>query len=74
MVSAVCQNDVDWKEIIRHRNAVRTLPVSALTKTTSGNTNNTTSKNGHLVLSIFKKKQENDGVSDISFLFQMSKQ
>ena len=32
--------------------------------------NETNSKNGHLVFSIFKKKQENNGVGDISSLFQ----
>ena len=32
--------------------------------------NKTNSENGHLVFSIFKKKQENSGVGDISSLFQ----
>ena len=32
--------------------------------------NKTNSENGHLVFSIFKKKQENNGVGDISSLFQ----
>ena len=32
--------------------------------------NKTNSENGHLVFSIFKKKQENNGVGDILSLFQ----
>ena len=32
--------------------------------------NKTNSENGHLVFSVFKKRQENNGVGDISSLFQ----
>ena len=35
-------------------------------QTTSGNPNKTNFENGHLVFSIFKKKQENNGVGYIS--------